>query len=311
MLIAIAAAASPAPDVALPITVRLLPDRGYARFENARHPGNRVGYRFHEHTPLIEGDAPGRSIAATLARKRSDTLEQQFRARPGVQSRVIVVAEADWAPQLWTYYLVPVADGVELLWVVETQDVPLNSYYGVQQCFRMGGVTNDGWRREIAEAPAFSEYDLWKGAEKDRDSKTSLTHVRRNGAWQCLPATTNTVGARTPLGVRVDTRLTNGHLETMPEVGPYHARMLDPIDDAPAARMNREGTWVCGLYWEHASHVTDHHPADCLHCIVDIGDLPAHSKRALRGKIYWFEGDLHDLDTHWRQDFRQDAPRQP
>ena len=89
----------------------------------------------------------------------------------------------------------------------------------------------------------------------------------------------------------------------MPEVGPYHARMLDPIDCGLIARVDKVQTWVCGIYWERTTHVSDHHPADCLHAIVNIGGIPAHAKRALRGKIYWFKGTLQDLFDHWKRDF--------
>jgi hypothetical protein len=49
--------------------------------------------------------------------------------------------------------------------------------------------------------------------------------------------------------------------------------------------------------------VTDHHPADCLHGIVNIGGIPPKSKRSIRGKIYWFQGTLDDLAKRWRRDF--------
>jgi len=62
-------------------------------------------------------------------------------------------------------------------------------------------------------------------------------------------------------------------------------------------------TWVTGLYWQRTSHVTVHHPADCLHAIVNIGGIPPHSRRAIRGKIYWFAGDKRDLLKHFQCDF--------
>jgi hypothetical protein len=79
--------------------------------------------------------------------------------------------------------------------------------------------------------------------------------------------------------------------------------MLEPIDNGLIARIDKDKTWVCGIYWQRTSHVTGHHPADCLHSIVNIGDVPPHSKRAIRGKIYWFKGSLQDLAEHWKQDF--------
>ena len=50
-------------------------------------------------------------------------------------------------------------------------------------------------------------------------------------------------------------------------------------------RTNLENARVAGLFWERTSHVTNHHPADCLHTVVNIGDIPPHGKRAVRGKI--------------------------
>ena len=101
----------------------------------------------------------------------------------------------------------------------------------------------------------------------------------------------------------VDTERSGGKLDTMTEVGPYHAKMLDPIDAGLATRVDAAHEWVSGLYWERTSHVTGHHPADCLHAIVNIGGVPSHSRRLLHGKIYWFKGSLEDLARHWKRDF--------
>ena len=274
-----------------------------ATFTNALHPGNRIGYRFHEHTPLIYGAAPKDTTEAGVDLGTVAALEADFAKRSNILKREIEIGDADWAPQTWTFYMAPVDDGVEMLWIVETKDIGLNEYYGVQQCFRLGGVTNAAWRREFAETPAFSEYDLWNVSEKDKPDKTSLTYVLRSGEWQTIPATRDPVGARTPLGVKYDTLRAGGDLNTMLKVGPYEARMLDPIDDGLITRINLDKTWVCGIYWERTSHVTDHHPADCLHSIVNIGVIPPHSKRAIRGKIFWFEGALNSLQSKWNLSF--------
>ncbi len=286
--------AAPSP----PITVDLAEKGGYATFTNRLHPGNRIGYRFHEHTPMVWGDVPADNAAAGIDPESVARLEASFAARTGVVVHVTDVREAEWAQQQWKHYLVPVEDGVEMLWVVETNETGLNRYYGVQQCFRMGGVTNQAWRRAIAETPAFSEFDLWQGPEKEAAVKTSLTYVPRRGAWEALPALKETVGARTPRGLAIDTERTGGHLESMPEVGPYHAKMLEPVDDGTIVRADKDKTWVCGIRWEATSHVTDHHPADCLHAIVNIGGIPPHSKRALRGKILWFKGSPQEVASH-------------
>jgi len=296
-------------EAGLPITIGIRDGNGYASFTNRSHPGNRIGYRFHEHTPMIWGEIPANASAAKVEPKKVADLEAVFAGRKGVKSFSFDIADAEWMKQRWTYYLAPVSDGVELLWVVETFDSGLNRYYGVQQCFRMGGVTNQEWRRAIAETPAFSEFDLWNAAEKDKPEKTSLTYVCRKGRWTPLPASKDTVGARTPLGLAIDKERAGGNLDAMKEVGPYHAIMLEPVDNGPVARVDLGHTWVCGLYWEGISHVIDHHPADCLHAIVNIGSVPPRTKRAIPGKIYWFQGSLDDLTRHWKNDFSKDPPR--
>ena len=285
-----------------PITCSIPEGKQNATFTNALHPGNRIGYRFHEHTPLIFGEAPKDAAAAGIDPGKVAELEADFAHRAKALVKKVAIGDADWAPQTWTFYMAPVDDGIEMLWVVEAADNGLNEYYGVQQCFRLGGVSNIAWRREFAETPAFSEYDLWDVTQKESADKTSLTYVLRGGKWGPLPAIRETVGVRTPLGVTVDTARAGGDLNTMPRVGPYDARMLEPVDTGLVARVNFDKTWVCGIYWEHTSHVTDHHPADCLHSIVNIGGVPPHGKRAIRGKIYWFEGTLGTLSTKWSRE---------
>ena len=291
-------------DEPSPITASLSESKDFATFANRLHTGNRIGYRFHEHTPMISGETPAGCSAAGIDPEAVAQSESSFARRPGVLKHSLTIARLrDWIPQRWTFYLSPVADGVDMLWVVETFETGLSQYYGVQQCFRMGGNSNQAWRRAIAETPAFSEFDLWDVTEKDAAAKTSLTYVLRKGTWMPLPAVRDTVGARTPLGLTADKERSGGDIDSMREVGPYHARMLEPIDNGLITRMDKDQTWVCGIYWQHTSHVTDHHPADCLHSIVNVGGIPPQSKRALRGKIYWFKGSLEDLAEHWRRDF--------
>lgn len=280
---------------AAPITAAIPEGKQIATFTNALHSGNRIGYRFHEHTPLIHGDIPKDASEAAIEPDEIAATESDFANRQDILKKEILIGDADWVPQTWTFYMAPVDDGIEMLWIVETKDKGLNEYYGVQQCFRLGGVTNEIWRREFAETPAFSEYDLWNVAEKDKAEKTSLTYVLRAGKWEAIPATRDPVGARTPLGLKYDTLRAGGDLNNMLKVGPYEARMLDPIDDGLITRVNTDKTWVCGIYWERTSHVTDHHPADCLHSIVNIGGIPPSGKRAIRGKIFWFDGTLEEL----------------
>jgi len=291
---------------ASPIAATIPEGKENATFTNSLHPGNRIGYRFHEHTPIASGEVPASASNGDTAPQDVTRLVDDFAKRPKVLVKTRPIDEKDWVPQKWTYYLAPTDDGIDMLWIVETLDKGLEEYYGVQQCFRLGGKSSQEWRRLYAETPAFSEYDLWDVTQKDSPTKTSLSYVMRAGKWEALPAVRESVGARTPLGLKIDTERASGKLESMLRVGPYDATMLAPIDIGLVTRINIDKTWVCGIYWEGTSHVTDHHPADCLHAIVNIGNVPAHSKRAIRGKIYWFKGSLDELASRCRQEFPEE-----
>ena len=274
----------------------------FATFLNDKHPGNRIGYRFHEHVPIIYGNIPLSNEDAEINIRKINKLEAKLKKTSGVFIYEKKIDKDDsWAKQDWKYYLKPVTDGVEIMLVVTTYNEGFPEYYGIQQCFRMSGARNEKeWRKEIANTPAFSEYDLWESQPKNED-KLSLTYVLRNNEWQAIPATEKTLGARTPAGIEIDNLRTNGHL--MAEVGPYKAKMLEPVDSGIITRNDKTKSWVCGIYWQNTSHVTNHHPADCLHSIIDIGNIPPHSKKAFYGKIYWFKGSKDDLFQHLRNDF--------
>lgn len=284
---------------ASPIQVELVKEN-FAAIRNAAHAGNHIGYRFFEHTPMVHGAVPLSAQAAGFDPDQAGRLEEKYRDNPDTFTYSQHIEEDEhWRKQHWDFYMTPVEDGVEIRLVVETFGKGLPAYYGVQQCFRMSGEGNIGWRKEVACTPAFSEYDLW---EKEGAPKTSLTYVLRDGAWQAIPAGKEAAGARTPYGLAVDVLRTDGALEE--QVGPYEAQMLPPIDGPLITRSDKAGQWVSGIYWEHTSHVTNHHPADCLHAIVNIGNIPPYSKRAFRGKIYWFQGSKEDLAAHCASDFQ-------
>jgi len=274
----------------------------FATILNSQHLGNRIGYRFFEHSPIQCGEVPISPQQGGFNPKIVFQLEDQHKNSPTTFLFTQAIPKDEhWVKQNWTFYMNPVNDGIEILLVVETFSEGLPEYYGIQQCFRMTGETNGSqWRKTIALTPAFSEYDLWA---QEGASKTSLTYVVRNGKWERLAGQKEAVGARTPAGMAIDFLRTNGQPEK--HVGPYEAEMLASIDFPLITRMDKSGQWVCGIYWENASHVTNHHPADCLHSLINIGGIPPFSKRAFRGKIYWFEGNTNDLLKHYESDFMQ------
>lgn len=286
-----------------PISIDLEVRDGFASFTNSKLPGDRIGYRFFEHVPMILGTTPTSVEETDIDMEKQEKAIKDFSSRDGVLVYSFNTSETSqkehWIDQNWTFYLDPVEDGIEILLVIETAGIGLPSYYAAQQCFRMSGKTNSEWRRLIAETPAFSEYDLWE-TQKENE-KTSLSWVLRNNNWEELPAMEECVGARTPSGIKIDKKRFNGDL--MQTIGPYKGIAQDPVDNGLATRQNKEGTWISGIFWEKTSHITDHHPADCLHSIINVGNIPPYSKRAIRGKIYWFEGTKADLLDKWRNDF--------
>ena len=290
------------PSAPLHIVVGPLHGEGaFLSLTHRGHAGNRIGYRFHEHMPYVFGQVP--ADPGSVDSIGAERLETEFARRSGVLINKIEVREEGWHPQDWTYYIVPAPNGFDLLWVIETFDTGLDEFYAVQQCFRMSGVTNAEWRRKIAETPAFSEFDLWANQKKRGETLTSLSHVRSQGHWIAIPATRENVGYRTRLGLDMDTKRTGGDVDAA-VLEPYNPAMSEHVLDCNlAARVDLQGEWVCAVFWERTTHVTNHHPADCLHAVVNLGPMPPQGKRAIRGKIYWMRASLDELYERWQNDF--------
>ncbi len=294
----------------VPTSVELLPPKRpgtrqiFVSLLNRSHPRNRIGYRLFEHKPFVYGAVP-KSSERHIETITANALERQFAARPGVFVHTVDVTNKDgWIPQTWTYYIVPVADGFDLLWVIATNNEGLNEYYVTQQCFRMSGKTNEKWRLAIAKTPAFSEYDLWQKQDAEKLSRTSLSFVRRNNKWQNIPPTKKHIVCRTPMGLTMDTLRSEGDLKKITAMEPYGPSQFEPdVDSGLATRSNLEDNWVCALYWQRTTHVSNHHPADCLHSFVNLGPLPPDSKRAIRGKIYWMNCSKDELFNRWQSNW--------
>lgn len=276
----------------------------FLSFENRLHPGNRIGYRLHEHLPLVAGEVPRDLDDADLDPAETEKRIRTFQSKEKVLIHKREVTEEGWKPQTWTFYFAPIETGFEALWVIETKEAGLESFYSAQQCFRMSGKTNEDWRRTIAETPAFSEYDLWAAREKAGKTKESLSWFRRGGNWEKVPAEETRLVCRTPHGKALE-ELGNLSADRVLEVlDPKHAGQVgEEVENGLITRTNQDGTWVCGLYWEGTTHVSNHHPADCLHAIVNLGPIPPQGKRAIRGRIYWMEASKEDLFERWSKEF--------
>jgi hypothetical protein len=57
------------------------------------------------------------------------------------------------------------------------------------------------------------------------------------------------------------------------------------------------------MYWERTAYVSNWHPADCVHALVDFGPLDAGQSRTVCGKFYLIEGTKDDLLAAWQRDF--------
>jgi hypothetical protein len=276
---------------------------------NRAHPGNKIGWRLWEYEPIAYGKIPEKSEkdAETI---KAVALEKEYAARPGVFVHTVDVgSRKGWAPQSWTYYIVPTADGFDVLWVITTGEKGLNEYYLAQQCLRFSGKTNQPWRRIIAEAPDFSEYDLWKMQDDSNKPRSSLSFVHRNGRWEAIEPVKEQVFCRTPLGLKADTARTSGDLAKLADMKsslfrqwPTHFKA--DIDCGLITRSDINNKWVCAIYLERTTHISNHHPADCLHTYVNIGPIPPHGKRAIRGKIYWMKTSKNKLFELWQKDWR-------
>ncbi len=280
----------------------------FVTFLNELHPGNRIGYRIHEHLPLVAGAVPTSNDGAGIDPDEVEGMILEFSKAAGVHKIKRPVTEEGWIPQDWAFYFVPTEDGIDVLWVVETKDLGLPEYYSAQQCFRMSGKTNADWRKNIAQTPAFSEYDLWEAIEKESPGEKlkSLSFFRVGDSWSSFPAKRKKTISRTPTGVELETaaQLSEGEVQSI--LDPKHpADFIIDSDNGLMTRSNLEGDWLSGIYWEGTTHLSNHHPADCLHAIVNLGPIPPNSRKAIRGKIYWMQGNPHDLLAHWQSDFGQ------
>jgi len=281
-----------------PIKIELFDQ--FASFINCEHPDNRIGHRFHEHTPLTYDHIPQRAAEAEPAPREADTAP--FSARPGVKFFHRRVTEVGWVPQDCSFYLATVTEGIELLFVVKTGEVGLPEFYGVQQCFRLTSTANEALQQKYARTAAFSEYDLWQDSPAGAEL-LSLTGALRNGSVKFFPAGKETAGCRTPYGESLDRWRSGGQLDTLEHVGTYNVRMLWTGDTGLILRTSPDRKWSTGLYWERTTHLSDHHPADFLQAIVNLGGMAPNSQRVLRGKIYWLAGPGETLVKHWREDF--------
>ena len=68
-------------------------------------------------------------------------------------------------------------------------------------------------------------------------------------------------------------------------------------------RESTDGKWVCGIAWDDFLSAQEHNPWECMHLSIRVGPLKPGQSKTVRGKIYLFPGDKHDLLKRYRNDF--------
>jgi hypothetical protein len=299
-----------------------IPSEQCLTFAWRERPTDYVGYRCVEGAPLVLADAvdysgqpaahwphmPARDDhAPVLARDdhwRDHWLTEYAEADPAAPVQLSFRAGADGAAwctcvtgaQRQEFHFQPVSDGIELRLRFST-DLPIDGGYCLQQCLRFTGRMNMAWRRAIAQTPYFSELDLQAAG----GANLTLTHARRGGEWFNFPVQHVAYPTRAGLPVPALSAEPIDHGLIVRES--FTRGYAPPNYWAEAAPGSSWDQIVAGLYWERTAYVSNRHPADCVHAVLDVGPLAAGQSRTLHGKVYFLEGSKDDLLARWRQDF--------
>ena len=191
----------------------------------------------------------------------------------------------------------PVEQGVEM-WIRLTTQVAIDGAYLVQQCLRFTGARNWALRRHMARVPFLSELDVQAMGHPD----LTLTYARHENGWHHFPARHCLYA--TPQG----SSLTEQEFTGSVDHGLIVRETLDR-DVVPSSYFRRTApgeTWMrisAGMYWERTAWISNRHPADCVHAVVDLGPLRAGESRTVHGKFYWLEAPKDDLLAAWQKDF--------
>ncbi len=192
----------------------------------------------------------------------------------------------------------PARDGVWISLTLASQTAQPGAF-AIQQCLRFTGKFNEYWRRKVAMTPFLSELDLQALGQ----ANLTLTYARQNNQWFNFPVPYSLYYtspgrelSRAPANQAIDHGLVVRQSLNRAEAPAWYWEHA-----APGA------TWdtICaGMYWERTLSVSNRHPADCLHAMLDFGPLKAGEQRTLHGKFYWIEGTRDDLLTVWSKEFK-------
>jgi hypothetical protein len=196
---------------------------------------------------------------------------------------------------IWEFQ--PDPSGVLISATLTTED-DLPGIFGLQQCLRFTGAFNQAWRRQVACTPFLSEFDLQAIGQPNR----TLTYARFQEAWYPFPVPYTEL--ITPAAIHIPQFDPAGMVDHGLIIRQTVDRSISPEWYwelvAPGTQWQ---TLSSGMYWERTLSISNRHPADCLHALVNFGPLPAGGKRTIYGKFYWIQGDREDLLNIWCRDF--------
>ena len=152
----------------------------------------------------------------------------------------------------------------------------------------------------MAHTPFLSELDM----QAMGNANGTLTYARRDNEWFSFPVQhvvypTHVAFANTreSQGDYVDHGLI---VRETPSRQLAPAKYWDRV--APGAVWKQI---TSGMYWERTAYISNRHPADCVHALIDFGPLAAGESRTLQGAVYFIEGSKDDLLALWQLDFKE------
>ena len=290
--------------------------RNYMQLRNRLHPDQMPALRYYEFDAGNQGDIPADNRSAAIDARDDEELLQQFAARPGarVTHFTAYADEGHTLPFEMHYHWAETTDGIDILLEIKTGDHGLPRWFLHDSEIGACGANNTN--TDYHFAPAFSEHMWWqREALNGFESMTGLAWVRRNNQWFNIAGGTKwsiVTHAQDKVKVwrklRVDF-LTEygtaffGPADKLPAIPGQNLTGYLMMDNGPLVRTSWDAEWVLGTYWENTAKVYTHCYADCMHTVFNIGNIPAHSRRLLRGKIYWFRGNLNDLQAKLARNF--------
>lgn len=200
-----------------------------------------------------------------------------------------------------------VEDGIDTwMWLEPAREIA--GSFIVQQCLRYSGAGNTDKRHRSAFVPELSEFDLW-----DHGDMRSLSYIRQGESWTRIDPMFDFAKQSTHKtaleyvsnqdGRDIRERFFTPVGAALSEKAGVAVEGRRRIPNGLVIRESSDGKTISGMYWERTAEVAVHHPADCLHSIVDLGPTSAKKPHVVRGKIYYFQGTRDDLLAHWKRDF--------